>query len=228
MNLIFQMSRSKLKSGSELRAKSSPMRQHIYFINFISSRSDLMEEKKKLLIHPREGFSREQFESGLNEIEVISPYISRVQRFHLGNDVEYIEHTSLKRTSSRSWARWRENISQFICFLGWFFPRTCSRIVSNSSRRCSRAKDESEKILKKLHSTHKVEMQRHFSLRQSSIKTHGESGVDTCKKSKRCSVGIGSNCRNDSRLLARFLSCHSLDFAFAATTTNDGDLDLTV
>lgn len=46
MNLIFQMSRSKLKSGSELLAKSSPMRQHIYFINFISSRSDLMEKKK--------------------------------------------------------------------------------------------------------------------------------------------------------------------------------------
>lgn len=115
-----------------------------------------------------------------------------------------------------------------------FFPRTCSRIGSNSSekrsytRRCSRAKDESVEILKKLHSTQKVEMQRHFSLRQSSIKTHGESGVDTCKKSKRCSAGIGSNCRNDSRLLARFLSCHSaLDFAFAATT-NDGDLDLTV
>lgn len=114
-----------------------------------------------------------------------------------------------------------------------FFSRTFSRIGSNPSemrsytRCCSRAKDESEKILKKCTRLHKVEMQRHFSLRQSSIKTHGESGVDTCKKSKRCSAGIGSNCRNDSRLLARFLSCHSLDFAFAATT-NDGDLDLTV
>lgn len=101
VNLIFQMSRWKLKNISELRAKSSPMRQYIYFINFISSCSDLMEEKKKLFLHPREGFSREQFESFLNEIEVISPHISRVQRFHLGNDADYIEHTSLERTSSR-------------------------------------------------------------------------------------------------------------------------------
>lgn len=67
----------------------------------------------------------------------------------------------------------------------------CAHILDAAVERKMRVK----KYWKNCTRLHKVEMQRHFSLRQSSIKTHGESGVDTCKKSKRCSVGIGSNCR---------------------------------